>query len=174
MRCGIIGPSNYARVAKVINLTQEDYLKKVAGIAGLIAKLGFEIMVTPQLGTLPYFFVQEYKKAGGKKVIGVIPLQDTEFGISRLDKSVCLEVIDCGVWRQQASFLASESDFQLCLGFSSGTLEEICFSKWFGKKPVLIIKELVSGQLPSELDLQLNLKYVSLKDLEKELSVLKR
>jgi hypothetical protein len=42
---------------------------------------------------------------------------------------------------------------------------EVADSKWFKPKPIYIIRELVSGELPREANLSLKLIYISYKDL---------
>lgn len=156
MRIGIIGPSN-------INKLHEKY-EDAKNILDCLIKIvkKYEIVLTPDKGSVSEYFAQEYLKNNGKKVLEIIPLDDKEFGHSWLNLNLG-EKINCGSWRNQPEKLNEESDVLLCLGYSTGGLIEIAYSKWFKKKLVYIIKELISQKLPKEIEKDLDLKYVSYK-----------
>ncbi|MEN7982154.1 MAG: hypothetical protein ABFQ65_01785 [Nanoarchaeota archaeon] len=155
MRIGIIGPSK---------LRNKELISKVADILK-----NYEIVLTPDKKSVSEFFAKEYLKFGGKKVYEVLPLDDKEFGYSWVNVNLG-EKINCGTWRNQPEKLNEECDVLICLGYSVGGLIEICYSKWFGKKPVYILKEFIEGKLPKELEESLDLRYIGIRKLEKELS----
>jgi len=151
MKIGIIGPSK---------LREQE---KISKLAKLIAEQGYEIVLTPDKGSASEFFAREYLENKGKKVSLVVPLDDTEFGYDWVNLELG-EKINCGTWRNQPEKLNEETDILLCIGYSTGGLIEICYSKWFNKKPVYIINELVSEKLPKEIEDSLDLKYIDLED----------
>ena len=152
MRIGIIGPSK---------LREKEIISKLAKI---VAESGNEIVVTPDKGSSSEFFAQEYLKSKGKKVFEIVPLDDDEFGYGWLNLELG-ENINCGTWRNQPEKLNEETDALLSIGHSTAGLIEICYSKWFKKKLVYIVKELISGKLPKEIEKDLNLKYVSVEEV---------
>jgi len=156
MRIGIIGPSKV-----------KDFYK-INQIAKVIASLKHEVVLTPDKGSSSEYLAIEYLKAGGKKVFEVVPLDDKEFGYSWINLDLG-EKINCGTWRNQPEKLNEECSVLLCLGYSAGGLAEMAYTKWFpkgkAKKPIYIIEELVSAQLPFEIDL--DIRYVSINDIEK-------
>ena len=154
MKIGIIGPSK---------LKKKETISKLAEI---IAKTGNEIILTPDKGSTSEFFAQEYLKNKGKKVSLVVPLDDKEFGYNWVNLELGKH-INCKTWRNQPEKLNEETDVLLCIGYSTGGLIEICYSKWFKKKPVYIINELVSGKLPAEIEHSLDLRYIGLEDAKK-------
>jgi len=156
MKVGIIGPS------KVVNKS------KILEIAKIIVGLGHAIVVTPDKGSASEAFAQGYLDNEGKKVYEIVPLDDKEFGVDYLNLELG-EHINCGTWRNQPEKTNEETDVLLCVGYAVGVLIEIGYSKWFKPKPVYIIKELVSGKLPKEVEGSLDLRYISIKDIEKEL-----
>lgn len=160
MRIGIIGPS------KVIEK------QKIFEIAGIVANSGNEIVVCPDKGSSSEYFALEYTKNKGKKVYEVVPLDDKEFGYSWVNVDLG-KIINCKTWRNQPEKLNEETDILLCIGYSVGVLAEIAYTKWFKKKPVYIIKELISGKLPKEINSRLDIRYISSSQLEKELKNLK-
>ncbi len=150
MKIGIIGPSK---------LKNKELISSVAEIL-----IGYEIVLTPDKGSVSEFFAKEYLKFNGKKVYEVLPLDDKEFGYSWVNLDLG-EKINCGTWRNQPEKLNEECDVLVCLGYSVGGLIEICYSKWFGKKPVYILKEFVDCELPKELEDGLDLKYIKINEL---------
>ncbi len=106
----------------------------------------------------------EYLKHRGKKVFEVVPLDDKEFGFSWVNLEIG-EHINCKTWRNQPEKLNEECEALLCIGYAVGVLAEIAYSKWFKPKPIYIVKKLVSGKLPVEVERGLNLKYVSFGEL---------
>ena len=160
MRIGIIGPSKIEKLEGI----NEDARKMISDLAEDLKD--FEIVLTADKGSVSEYFAQEYLDAGGKKLFSVIPLQDKEFGnewVSRLGK-----VIDCGTWRNQPEKLNEESDAIICLGYSAGGLIEMAYSKWFNEKPVYVVKEFISAELPDEATDSLDVRYVSIDEIELE------
>jgi len=148
MKIGVIGPS------KIIN---KDFKKLIGEIVDSV--LDHEIYITPDKGSSSELFAKEYIKKKGKKVYEVLPLDD-ELGYDWVNVDLG-EHINCGVWRNQPGKLNDEVDVLLCIGYGAGVLIEIGYAKWPKPKPVYVIKELVSGKLPEELERSLDLRYVS-------------
>lgn len=152
MKIGIIGPSK---------LKNERLFYDIAEI---VAKLGHEIVVTADKGSSSELFARKYLEFGGKKVYSVIPLDDKEFGNSWVERIG--GIINCRSWRNQPEKLNEECDALVSLGYSTGGMIEICYSKWFNKKPVYILKEFIDSELPKELEESLDLKYLTIDELE--------
>ena len=150
MKIGIIGPSK---------LRDEDYVLKVAEI---VAESGHEVVLTPDKGSSSEFFANNYLDNNGKKIYSVIPQEDKEFGFSWINTKLG-ENINCGTWRNQPEKLNEETSALICIGYAAGVLAEIAYSKWFNKKPIYIIKELVSCELPKEV--KLDIHYISINEL---------
>ena len=155
MKIGIICPSK---------LRDKELVSKVAKILK-----DYEVVLTPDKGSVSEFFAKEYLKFDGKKVIEIVPLEDKEFGYSWVNVDLG-EIINCFTWRNQPEKLNEECDVLVCLGYSTGGLIEICYSKWFRKKPVYILKEFIDTSLPKELESSLDLHYINIEELEKVLS----
>lgn len=155
MKIGIVSPSK---------LRDEELISKVAELLK-----NYEVVLTPDKGSVSEYFAKEYLKFDGKKIIEIVPLDDKEFGYSWVNLDLG-ENINCGTWRNQPEKLNEECDVLVCLGYSVGGLIEICYSKWFGKKYVYILKEFIGVELPKELEESLDLKYILIDELEKVLS----
>ena len=165
MRIGIIGPSKLEYLDEVNKKAREI----IEGLAKVVAESGNEIVVVPDKGSASEFFGVVYKRNKGRKLYEVVPLDDKEFGLSWLNLDIG-QHINCGTWRNQPEKLNEETDILLCIGYAVGVLAEIAYTKWFKPKPVYIVKELVSGKLPIEVEKSLDLKYVSLSELKKALA----
>ena len=153
MKIGIIGPSKLDNSKKDIIL---EIAKKL---------IKHDIYLVPDKGSVSEFFAKEYLKAGGKKVYEIIPLKDNEFGYDWINLKLG-KIINCGTWRNQPEKLNEETHALICLGYSTGGLIEMGYSKWFNPKPIYIIKELISKELPEEIEKSLDLRYISYKNLE--------
>jgi len=151
MRIGIVSPSK---------LKNEKLVSKVAEMLK-----DYEVVLTPDKGSVSEYFAQEYLKLGGKKVIEIVPLDDKEFGYSWINLDFG-ENINCSTWRNQPEKLNEECDVLVCLGYSTGGLIEICYSKWFNKKSVYILKEFIDVGLPKELEASLDLNYIGIDELQ--------
>ncbi len=162
MRIGIIGPSKLEYVRK-INENSEEIIWEIVKI---IAKSGNEVVLTPDKDSVSEFFAEKFIENKGKKVYVIVPLEDKEFGFTRLNLDLG-EQINCGTWRNQPEKLNEECDVLLCLGYSVGGLIEIAYSKWFKPKKVYIIKELISKELPEDGVRELDIKYISYKEIVK-------
>ena len=156
MRIGIIGPSK---------VKDKEKIKEIAQI---IAELGHEIIITADKGSSSELFALEYKNSNGKKVFHIVPLDDKEFGYDYLNLDLGKH-INCGTWRNQPEKFNEETNVLVCIGYSVGVLAEIAYSKWFKPKRVYIIKELVSKELPKDSVRDLDLVYISFKDISKAL-----
>lgn len=159
MKLGIIGPSK---------VKDEN---KISEVAKIVADLNFDIVVTPDNGSSSEFFAKEYLNNGGKKVFEVVPLDDKEFGYDWVNLDLG-DKINCGIWRNQPEKLNEETDVLLCIGYSTGVLAEIAYTKWFRKKPVYIVNELVSCKLPEEI--KLDIRYIDLDKIGEELKSLSK
>jgi len=164
MRIGIIGPSKIDYVEEV----NKDSLEIIRELARKVAESGEEIIGVPDKGSISEFFMQEYLKNKGRNVFSMIPLDDKEFGYDWVNTEIG-EQINCNTWRNQPEKLNEESDVLLCLGYSVGGLTEIAYSKWFKPKPIYIIKELVKSELPKDSVRDLDLRYISYKDIKRVL-----
>lgn len=163
MRIGIIGPSKLEYLEEV-NKKAREILKK---ISARIAKQNYDIVLCPDKGSVSEFFALNYIENKGKKVYEIVPLDDKEFGYGWVNLDLG-EHINCKTWRNQPEKLNEETDVLLCLGYAVGVLAEIAYTKWFKKKPVYIVRQLVSGKQPKEIR-GLDLRYISVSELEKKL-----
>jgi hypothetical protein len=162
MRIGIVSPSKVSSIEKI----DKNARKIISILAQKIAEEDHEIVITPDRGSVSELFAQEYIKFKGKKVWEILPLEDTEFGYKEYVNTDLGEHINCKTWRNQPEKFNEETDALLVLGYSVGGLFEIGYSKWLKPKPIYIITELISKELPKELNESLKINYISFKKLK--------
>lgn len=176
MRLAITAPTYWRKNAQILGQSEKEFLGNVKKVVEIAAPMKFEIAVVPHKKSLSEFFAIKYKKLGGR-VIGIVPLQDKEFGVEYLNREICDKIVDCGDWRNQPEKLNEASDAMLCLGFGAGTLNEIAMSKWFNpdkkkRKRIIVVREFISAELPEEAVKDLDVVYVQMKGLGKALKEL--
>jgi len=169
MKIGILGPSKPEDWYKLIRINKKDYLEKIKKTAKLLQKKKYSIVIVPHKGSLSNIFAKYYSDFNGKKIIGIIPLEDKEFGYDYLDKEICDETIDAGTWRNVPECLDENSDILLVLGLGPGIFVEIGQTKWFKVNKIYVIKEFISQPMHKELTSQLPIEEISLEELEKKL-----
>lgn len=175
MKIGIIGPSKL-EILKEINPEAEEIINEISKLI-----TNHEVYLVPDKNSVSELFGKNYWDNGGKSLFSLVPLEDKEFGYAWVNTNLS-ENVSCGTWRNQPENLNEKTEVLICLGYSAGGLAEIGYSKWFGwkskisasssknqernKKPIYIIEELVTGKLPRELEKNLDLRYISYKDLK--------
>jgi hypothetical protein len=164
MKIGIIGPSDIPGFCRLLNL--KDYETKVLQIAGIVAKSGHSIVIVPHKDSVSELFALKYKEEAGSKVICIVPLDDLEFGTEMLNHEISDEVMNAGSWRNVPETLDENSDILLCLGFGPGSLIEICQTKWFKVKKILVVSDFISQKLPSEVNARLPIDYIGFSQVE--------
>lgn len=167
MKIAIIGPSKIEYL-KEVNSKAEEILQAVAETI-----VNDEVYLTPDTGSVSEAVATKYLELGGRGLKPLIPLEDTEFGFDWVNPDLA-ENVSCGTWRNQPENLNERTEVMICLGYSVGGMAEIAYSKWFNKKPIFIIKELVSKELPKDAIRDLDVKYIGYEKLVEELKKLRK
>ena len=132
MIIGLLGPTNVKKYCDILGFELSEYKYFLEKIAEHLAKTGHEIIIMPsQNQTSQSIVAQTYKDYRGKKVIGIIPMDDTEWGLLDIDEHFADENINCGTWRNQPETFCEKSDILLVIGLSPGAMIELCYTKWF-------------------------------------------
>ena len=173
MKIVVIAPSKIDYLAKTLNKTEDEIKEMFTEIVKVLIKNDMEIVITPDKNSPLEFVGKEYLKLKGKKLFEVIPTEDTEFGYKEWVNDELGEIISCKTWRNQPETTNEVTDLLICLGYGVGVTIEICYTKWFKSKPVFIIKELVSSELPDEINESLDIRYISINELDEKLRNLK-
>jgi len=170
MKITIIGTGDLDIIYKNAKTSKKELKKLLEDVAKLLVEVGVEIIILPARG-IPYDFAKLYKKLGGKKVNGVIPVKCPFYG-PYTNKIIgdYLDVIDDKIefdsWYDVDGNIATLGDFTICFGLSAGAMAEICEMKYNlmykGRKTKLIIFEnTISRKLHKEVEASVKPIYVS-------------
>ncbi len=158
---GIIGPSKFQVTENKLNILNE--------ISKILIENKLSIILTPTFNGATEALAKCYKKNQGKRIIGISFKNENHHGYPGLNRNLCNQIIDVETWEDQPKTLIKDSNHLIVLGFSTGTIWELCLPKfyWSDKnKKIFIIKELINEQLPSSLMQELPIEYISVKDLQ--------
>ena len=149
-RISLIGPGDIEfHYKKLLDLPEEDIKNQINGISKALVNSGCEIELLPDKG-ICIEIAKEYKKQGGKKVVGSVPQSDNIFGISHLEKyihekvngkNLFDEIINSGDWFKHDLIKGLMGNAVLYLGASPGTDGERHYSVYLYK----LIKKFKEG-----------------------------
>ena len=170
MKISIIGTGNIDIIHKHSKTSKKELKKLLDDTAKLLVDIGAELIILPARG-IPYEFAKTYKKLGGKKVNGVIPVKCPFYG-KYTDKIIgdYMDIIDEKIefdsWYDVDGNIATLGDLTLCFGLSAGTMAEISEMKYNlmykGRKTKLIIFEnTISKKLHPEVEVDTYPFYIS-------------
>lgn len=163
MRVGVIGDNIHA-ACKALKFKQENHYLILREIAEFLAEMSHDIIVIPELGSVPEFIAEVYRENDGNKVIGVVPMQDR--GLEELNSRLCDEMVNCRKWSNCSETLIEKSEILIALSLGPRAMMNICTTKWH-PKVLYIVEDLITQRIPLEVQNQLNLKYIKKKELEK-------
>lgn len=169
MKIGILG-GDVKELSKALRKEPEQLYLVLRKIAEHLAISENDLVAIPEQGSMSEFVAEVYRENDGNKIIGIIPMQDKEFGVSEINTPVCDEMVNSGTWCNSASVLIKRSDMILCLGFSPRSVIELCSTRWYPKEKVYVIDDLITQRLPMEIQNQLNISYIRLRELESFIS----
>lgn len=177
MKITIIGTGDIDIIHKNTKVSKRKLEKLLKDIAKLLVDIGAEIIILPARG-IPYEFAKLYKKFGGKKVHGMIPIKCPFYGEkTKYIIGDYLDVIDKKInfnsWYDVDGNIATMGDYTICFGLSAGAMAEISEMKYNlmykGRKTKLIIfKNTVSRTLHKEVEVDIKPVYIdSVSELKK-------
>ncbi len=144
MRISLIGAGNVEwHFEGLLGIDRGKFDKSLDGIAQ--ALLGHEITLLPDRGVC-FEVAKVFKKLGGGKVYGTVPLSDKDFGIEHLKDCMAAEIdvdgkkvkvfdemIDTKDWYRENMQHCLFGDVVLMLGNSLGTMGELAYGFYLYK-----------------------------------------
>jgi len=91
MKISVLGTGSIKRIPKHTSLTRKEINKTIDEIAKLFVDLGCEIIIIPDKG-IPVEIAKKYKELGGKKLTGIVPVNDKKYGIKHIEEN--LDILD--------------------------------------------------------------------------------
>jgi hypothetical protein len=180
MRCVLLGPSDISKIARFGKIKDtQSYIKEMGK---LLARYIEELIITPDYG-IYLEIAKAYKKAGGKKLIGMFP-EDERFGTKQLKENFkfCDETRSIkGDWYKLGAEITIQGEIVICTGYSPGVMIELSYLKYMQKylkkgDKILIDSRTISNRLFPEIEEEIkNIKYFSSnEELEDILKSLKK
>jgi len=156
MLVGIIGNVNPKKVLDILGKTEKETTKIYEALGSSLKGHGIIMVPEGQLMTL----ARAYKKAGGKRFIGIVPTADKIWGWEHVKETAkeCDERIEGMDWIRLPYDLTKKAEAFILLGFGTGSAMELNFIKYnykFGKenKPVYAFTPLLDGgRLPRSIE----------------------
>jgi len=160
LRICLIGPGDVEyHFKEILKLPKSELNHHIELIAETLAVNGYELVLLPDRG-VSFELAKFYKKFNGKKILGTVPLSDTDFGIEHLkpymnytyrNKKLFDGFIDTGTWYRQDLTHCIFGDVVLMLGNSLGSLGELVYGYYLykllqGHKPEVEVKKLHAEQ----------------------------
>ncbi|MCL4380930.1 hypothetical protein M1141_01500 [Candidatus Marsarchaeota archaeon] len=173
MKISIISTGDPSKIVKYSRMNAEELSQLSNDIGKLLAKKGHELILVPDKG-LHTEIAEAYKKNKGKKIYGMIPKNDTKFGIDNTKPYIRLvdEKIEYEHWFDVDGEIAASGDICLAVGLSPGIMRQICALKYhykfFNSKTKLIwFENTISQPIQKEIQEEVPIIYVnSISDLE--------
>ncbi len=162
MIIGIIGP-NDIKYLKDVNKNAESILFDFAKI---LADSGHKILLTPEKKSALESLGKNYLKFKGKGIIEIVPLDDEYKDHLSVDLG---EIISCSKWENQPTAFNKNCELIVCIGYGAMVLTEMGCSRYYNPKKIYVIKELVTEEMPREVNESLDIEYVSIKDIDKKI-----
>lgn len=173
MKVSVLGCGDITKISRHSNLSQEDVNKLIEDAAKLLARKRAEIVIIPDRG-IPTEIAKIYKANNGRKVIGMVPVNDTKYGIEHIKKYLPLldERIEVNDWYDATSDLAAEGDICMVIGMSPGIMYEVSILKYHYrylncKTKVVWFRDTISQPVQKEIEEEVPIKYInSVEELE--------
>ena len=146
---------------------QETALNKlIDDIAQLLVDKKAEMVIIPNRG-IPLDIAKRYKEKGGKKVLGVIPIQDKDYGLGHIKEFLPIvdERIDVDSWYDADGKVAAFGDICITVGMSPGVIRALTALKFHykykkSKTKLIIFKNTISKKLHKEIEEEMPIVYI--------------
>ena len=165
----VIGPTDIQVTSRAAGLDPALCLATAERAGAELARRGYAVVLVPDRG-VALMAAEAYRKACGPHLVGIMPRggTSTQQATSCCEdhRWLCDQVVDELTWAEQHERICQLAQAMLCIGMSCGTMAEVAWTKWTGKRPVFVIKPLVSG-LPPEVLAETDVRWVD--DLDEAL-----
>jgi hypothetical protein len=166
---GLIVPSNprYAR--------RQDVRCVLRAISKILERKEYAIILSPDKGSTAEAFAKIHSENADNtaKLIGISYPDDRVGGYPGLNRRICGQECPCTTYELQPGALVRGSDDIVCAGFSAGVFWEMIMTKyiWSRRKnsKVYVIRDIVRAKVPKEIESQIPIEYVTLRQLEQRL-----
>jgi hypothetical protein len=157
----IIGPTRMSLMEEKAGLSPGAMERAAREMGAFLAEESLGMVCVPVTG-VPLTALTAYKAAGGSHSLALWPeLTDAvkeKAEATRGNPELADRIRDDLIWKEAPFELARESDCLIAIGLSCGTMLEIIATKFIQRRPVLVLRPLMSG-IPEEIAADLDLRY---------------
>ena len=173
MKISLLGSGDLTKVERFTEFSEKELKKLIEDLAKLIAEKGHEIVIIPNRG-IPLEIAEAFKKAGGKKIWGIIPTKDKDYGLGHIEEflSIINNKIEVDSWYDADGKIAASGDVCIVIGMSPGVMRALTALKFHlkyknCKTKVIIFENTISSHLAREIEEEIPIRYInSIKELE--------
>lgn len=159
MKVSILGSGDITKIHRFSGISELELNNLIKKLGKYLAEKNIELVIVPARG-IPYEIAKIYKENNGKKVIGLVPRDDKQYGIMHIKDYLHImdEEINIGNWYDLNGKIAAYGDIAICIGLSGGSICDIAMLKYHhkylnNKTKLIVFKNTISkGKLPKELE----------------------
>jgi hypothetical protein len=167
MKVAILGTGDMTKIPRYTDINEGTLRGMLYGTAKLLADRGHDIVIIPDRG-IPTEIAQLYKSMGGRRVWGVIPVNDKTFGDRHIQPYLPLidSRIEVDSWYDADGTIAAAGDVDVVFGMSPGIMREISVLKYHyrykgSKTRVIWFGNTISQRLAKEIEEEIPVTYIS-------------
>jgi len=166
MRISLLGAGDLTKIARFTNLSEQELENLIEKIAKLIAEKNHEIIIIPNRG-IPLEIAKIYKENGGKRVFGVVPIKDKDYGLAHIKEFLPLidEKIGVDSWYDADGKIAASGDICIVVGLSPGVMRAMTALKFHYKyknckTKLVVFRTALSSPIQEEISEEIPIIYV--------------
>ncbi|MBD3354886.1 hypothetical protein GF361_02785 [Candidatus Woesearchaeota archaeon] len=158
MRVSIVGVGDITKLERFAGMNSEDVQRLIKNVSKLLVEKDAEVVIIPDRG-IPVEIAKTYKELGGKKILGVVPVNDIKYGIKHIEENLDMldEKIEVNSWYDADGEIAAAGDYCICVGMSAGVMRDISVLKYHYKyleseTKLIVFENTMSGKIAPEIE----------------------
>ncbi len=173
MKISLLGTGDISKISKHTPMSEAELTNLIKQIAKLLAEKQHEIVIIPNKG-IPLEIVKIYKQEGGKKIFGVVPIKDKDYGLGHIEEFLPLidENLEVDSWYDADGKVAAFGEICIVIGMSPGVMRALTALKFHQKyrdnnTKLIIFKNTLSIEIHKEISEEIPIVYInSFKELK--------
>jgi hypothetical protein len=174
MKISLLGTGDLSKISRYTSMPESELAVLIEQISKLLAKSKHELVIIPNKG-IPLEIAKIYKQEGGKKVMGVVPIRDKDYGLGHIEEFLSLidERIEVDSWYDADGKVAALGDICLVTGLSAGVMRALTALKFHqkyrnNKTKLIVFKNTISAKIQKEIEEEIPIIYInSIEELKK-------
>jgi len=166
MKVSLLGAGDVSKISRHTSMSEPELNTLIEDIAGLLVEKQVDIVIIPNRG-IPLEIAKKYKEKSGKKILGVIPTQDKDYGLAHIEEFLPIvdEKLDVDSWYDADGKVAAFGDICLTIGMSPGVIRALTALKFHYKyknsqTKLIIFRNTLSKELHKEIEEEIPTTYI--------------